>query len=83
MLISLIDEDGKAVNPKMPIKADLPVKMPEDVSFVTRNLIVNFQGLKFEKAGVYSVDITLDDELAVRIPLRVVQVDEKGQPVSA
>lgn len=79
MLISLIDEDGQAVNPQMPIKADLPVKMPDDVAFVTRNLIVNFQGLEFKNTGVYSVDITLDNELAVRIPLRVVQVDDKGQ----
>jgi len=80
MLISLIDEDGQAVNPQMPIKADLPVTIPDEVSFVTRNLIVNFQGLEFKKVGVYSVDIMLDDELTVRIPLRVVQVDEKGQP---
>lgn len=79
MHISLIDEDGQAVNPQMPIKADLPVKLPEDVAFVTRNLIVNFQGLEFKKTGVYSVDITLDDELAVRIPLRVVKVDPKQQ----
>lgn len=80
MHITLIDEDGQAVNPQMPIKADLPVKIPDEVSFVTRNLIVNFQGLEFKQTGVYSVDITLDDELAVRIPLRVVKVDEKGQP---
>jgi len=79
MLISLIDEDGNALNPQMPIKADIPVKMPDDVAFVTRNLIVNFQGLEFQKAGVYSVDITLDGELAVRIPLRVVQVDPNEQ----
>jgi len=80
MHITLIDEDGQAVNAQMPIKADLPVKIPDEVSFVTRNLIVNFQGLEFKNIGVYSVDITLDDELAVRIPLRVVKVDAKGQP---
>lgn len=79
MHISVIDEDGQAVNPQMPIKADIPVKLPEDVSFVTRNLIVNFQGLEFKNTGVYSVDITLNDELAVRIPLRVVKVDPKQQ----
>lgn len=79
MHITLIDEDGQPVNAQMPIKADLPVKIPDEVSFVTRNLIVNFQGLEFKNVGVYSVDITLDDELAVRIPLRVVKVDEKGQ----
>ncbi|MDP0489497.1 MAG: hypothetical protein Q7Q71_00435 [Verrucomicrobiota bacterium JB023] len=79
MNISLIDEDGQAVNPQMPIKADMPVKIPDEVSFVTRNMIVNFQGLEFKKAGVYSLDINLDGELMVRLPLRVVKVDPKQQ----
>ena len=83
MLITLIDEDGSPVNKQMPIKADLPVKLPDEVSFVTRNLIVNFQGLEFKQLGVYSVDISVDNELAVRIPLRVVKVDPQAQSQAA
>ncbi len=74
--ISIVDEDGVALDPqRMPIVGDLKVDLPEGVSFFTRNLIMNFQGLKFEKAGTYSVDVTLDGELISRTPLRLVQVE--------
>ena len=82
MTINIIDEDGNSVDPKkMPIKADMPVQIPHDVPFVTRNLVLNFQGLRFPEAGIYSVDVTVDDELVVRLPLRIVQV--QGQPASS
>ena len=74
--ISIVDEDGVALDlQRMPIVGDLKVDLPEGVSFFTRNLIMNFQGLKFEKAGTYSVDVTLDGELISRTPLRLVQVE--------
>jgi hypothetical protein len=80
MTINIIDEDGKSIDAKnMPIRADMPVKVPDDVPFLTRNLVLNFQGLKFPNAGIYSVDITVDGELVMRLPLRIVQV--QNQPV--
>jgi len=51
---------------------------PEGASFFTRNLIMNFQGLRFEKPGNYSIDLTVDGELASRVPFRVVQVQEEA-----
>ena len=36
---------------------------------------MNFQGLRFEKPGDYSVDIALDGDIICRVPLRVVKVD--------
>ena len=76
--ISIVDEAGVALDPeRMPIVGDLKVALPEGVSFFTRNLIMNFQGLKFEKSGNYSVDVTLDGELISRTPLRLVQVDQQ------
>ncbi len=83
MLINIIDEDGVAIDRnKMPIKADMPVQIPDEVPFVTRNLVLNFQGLKFPKAGIYSVDVTIDDELVVRLPLRIVQMEPKAKKPS-
>ena len=74
--ISIADEDGEPLDKeRMPIVGDLKVALPEGVSFFTRNLIMNFQGLKFEKDGVYSVDVTLDGELVSRTPIRLVKVD--------
>ena len=76
--ISIVDEDGVALDPeRMPIVGDLKVAPPEGTSFFTRNLIMNFQGLKFEKAGTYSVDLTLDGELISKTPLRLVQVAQE------
>ena len=76
--ITIIDEDGKPINDKMPIKGAMPVQMPDNMAFLTRHLIVGFQGLSFPEAGVYSVDILVDGELIQRLPLRIVQVDEQG-----
>ena len=78
--VNIIDGDGKSLDDKMPINADMPVELPEDVPFVHRNLILNFQGLKFNEAGVYFLDISIDDELIQRLPIRVVQVDQQQQP---
>lgn len=73
--ISIVDEDGVALDPeRMPILGDLKIALPEGASFFTRNLIMNFQGLKFEKTGNYAIEITLDGEVEKRIPLRIVQV---------
>lgn len=80
--IAVIDEDGKPINEQMPIKGGMPVKMPENVAFMTRHLIVGFQGLSFQNAGVYSVDISVDGELIQRLPLRIVKVEDKAAPQS-
>ncbi len=73
--VNIIDEDGKSINDQMPIEADMPIELPESVPFMTRNLILNLQGLKFDGDGIYSIDITVDEELVQRIPLRIVKVD--------
>mgnify|MGYP000429525131 CR=1 FL=1 len=81
MTINIIDEDGNSIDAKsMPIRADMPVQVPDEVPFLTRNLVLNFQGLKFPNAGIYSVDITVDGELVMRLPLRIVQVQSQPMP---
>ncbi len=76
--ISIVDEDGVALDPeRMPIVGDLHVALPDGAAFLTRNLIMNFQGLKFEKAGTYSVDVTLGGEIVSRTPLRLVQLQQQ------
>jgi len=47
------------------------VALPDDVHFLTRNFIVNIQQLKFAEAGLYSVDVRLDDKSQAGIPLLV------------
>ena len=76
--VNIIDGDGKSIDAKMPIKADMPVDLPEDVPFLHRNLILNFQGLKFNEVGVYFIDVSIDGEVIQRLPLRVIKVDAKN-----
>jgi hypothetical protein len=81
MELSIVDPDGIPLDKqRMPIKIELPVPtLPEDAAFLTRNLIMNFQGLKFDIPGNYSVDIKIDGELSSRIPFRLIQVQDQPQ----
>jgi hypothetical protein len=44
------------------------------VDFLTRNFIVNIQQLKFNEAGLFSLDILLDGRPQASIPLLVKNV---------
>src|SRR5579871_2167411 len=67
--LSIMDEDGKLVMPG--IEGDLTVSVPEGVHFATQNFIVNLFQLKFEQAGLYSIDVVVDEKQEVSIPLLV------------
>jgi len=41
-----------------------------------------FGGVQFQKYGTYHVEIQLDDEIRLRIPLPVVKVEQGGHPPS-
>ncbi len=78
--ICIANESGEPINKeRMPITGDLHVQLPEGASFFTRNLIMNFQGLTFNTAGTYTVDIKLDDDTVARVPLRVILVPQNAQ----
>ena len=67
--LNFVDEDGKLVMPSI----DMPVEItfPEDANFISRNFVVNIQQLKFEKPGLYAIDIAIDGRHAGCIPLLV------------
>jgi hypothetical protein len=69
LALNFINADGRPVMPAMEIP--LTVALPEDVHFVTRNLVVNIQQLKFAEAGLYSVDVLADGRSLASIPLQV------------
>lgn len=75
--INIINEDGESLDPKnMPIEPEFDVQLPPNVPFLTRNLIMNLQGLRFPTAGIYSIDIGCDGDLLMRLPLRIVHVEQ-------
>ena len=71
--LNFVNADGRAIMP--PIDIPVAVALPDDVHFLTRNFIVNIQQLKFAEAGLYSVDVRLDDKSQGNIPLSVKLVD--------
>jgi hypothetical protein len=71
--LNFVNADGRAIMPS--IEIPVSVVLPDDVHFVTRNFIVNIQQLKFAEAGLYSVDVRLDDKSQGNIPLSVKLVE--------
>jgi hypothetical protein len=78
--INFVDEDGQSVI--RPFEPNMDVKLPGEGIFITRNIVLNLQGIKFEKKGLYEVQISIDDRPVASVPLRVALVDEQGQPVA-
>jgi hypothetical protein len=67
--LNFVNADGRSIMPSIEIPVE--VTLPDDVHFLTRNFIVNIQQLKFTEAGLYSVDVRLDDKSHAGIPLLV------------
>ncbi len=80
--VTIIDADGKEVVPAFQPQFEVRLPSP-DAYFVTRNLVVNMQRLKFPEPGHYAIDIRCGDRELGRIPLRVLLVDERGRPLTS
>ena len=74
--LRMIDSDGNDIVPE--IRPVIDVKLPDNLFFLSRNLVLNLQGLPFRAPGQYSIDITMDGEIVARIPLQVLQVPSGG-----
>lgn len=72
--INFVNEDGKMIMP--PMEAPLDVTLPEEGTFISRNFIVNIQQLKLEAAGLYDIEVAIDDRQMTSIPLCVKQVEQ-------
>src|SRR4051812_11053045 len=70
MTIEMLDESGKTVMPAFTPSMD--VHFPQGaIPFVTRNVVLNLQRLRFEKPGVYRFTITMDGADLISLPIRV------------
>lgn len=71
--LNFVDADGHSITPEFP-PIPVEVVIPEDMHFITRNFIINFQQLKFDEPGLYSVDLSFDGLGQASIPLLVKHV---------
>jgi hypothetical protein len=76
--LNFINADGRAI--LQGIEMPVSVVLPDDAHFLTRNFIVNFQQLKFDEPGLYSVDVRLEQETVASIPLLIRQIANPSSP---
>lgn len=67
--VSFVDMDGKSLIPAA--HGVLRMNFPDEQSCGSANLILNLQGLKFEKTGEYAIDLAIDGEQKASLPLFV------------
>jgi hypothetical protein len=70
--LRLIDMDGKDVLP--PAGGSMRLDLPEGLSSGSSNLILNIQSLKLDKTGEFSLELSINGENALSLPLFVRQI---------
>jgi hypothetical protein len=71
-VLNIIDADGKNIIP--PIQGNMEVKMPPGFVSSAVNVVLNLQGLKFDRPGEYSLNFEMDAEPVAYLPIFVNQV---------
>ncbi len=72
--VVFVDADGNELLPSGPLKFGIQIaNVPDDKYFLSRNLVVNMQGLPFPAPGQFAFDIHCNDQVISRIPLQAVQ----------
>ena len=82
MKITLIDSDGKNVLPEPGgpvIRFEVP-EIPDDTFFLSRNFVLDLNGLPLPKSGQYSFDISIANKIIARVPLQAMAVPQQQQP---
>ena len=73
--INIVDEDGQPVI--SPFEAKVNINMAEArTASLARNMILNLQGIKFQKFGEYSIDLAVDGRHEASFPLYINQLAE-------
>ena len=67
--VLFVDEDGHSIVP--PMETSFEVELPDELFFLTRNLILNLQQLPFARPGAYSIDLSVDGRQMASIPLQI------------
>ncbi len=76
--LRIVDEEGKDAMPQLP-PVQFEVRLPQEVDFITRNMVLNFQALQFAAAGTFNLEIGVNGETRSTLPLRVIYVPAEAQ----
>jgi len=75
--IQIIDYDGRNIGPKL--EGKIFVQVADDADSSAVNLVLNIHGLKFERYGIYRIDLAIDGDIKASLPLRVREVPSRTQ----
>ena len=67
--INIVNQDGKSLIP--PLNAPMNIGIPAGQPSILSNIILDLQGLKFDKPEIFSVDLALENSKEASIPLFV------------
>lgn len=73
--INIIDEDGKAIGPKL--DGNISVHASDEVDSSVVNLILNIQGLEFTAYGRYRIDLAIDGQMQSSLPFYAREVPNR------
>ena len=76
--INIADEDGQSIGPS--VDGNIEVKLPPNVWSVCANMVLNINGMKFDKPGRYAIDLAIDGRHERSLPINVAQIEQKHQP---
>ncbi len=70
--LNLVDEDGKCILPTLETNAK--IDFPPHSDSGAMNIVLNIQGLKFDKYGKYSLDLAIDGRQEGSLPVYLKQL---------
>lgn len=73
--LNFVDADGKSIMP--PLDGKLGIQFPGDVQSVCANMILNMNGLKFEKPGQYSIDLAVNGRHEKSLPVNIIELPDR------
>jgi hypothetical protein len=73
--IDFIDADGRPVIPDL--NGNINIQVPDGMDSSTANLVLNLAGVKFERAGQYSIDLAIDARHERSLPIHVSQLSSE------
>jgi hypothetical protein len=69
--ITIIDEDGKIIGPRLDTNAN--VQIPAGMTSIASDLILNIQRIPLPIYGSYRIDLAIDGQIQASLPLNVIQ----------
>ncbi len=79
--LQVIDEDGNEIAPPAELQAAVQFP-PGDRPFISQNMVLNLQRIRFSAPGRFSFELSVDGEHLASVPLLVVQHPQTAGPAA-